>query len=163
MRAHLRPYHYMYRPPPHPVSLASDSPFWGPPKHGAECVWPCVANPYHARYTQGAAPARRAPVLGVCLTAQLEPPFLIVFRSSRPGGMGVCVWLVFWWKPSCLCGWLYGVGVMPVVPSFQTVPSADSCWCRVLSFPCCLFPSYQALQRVPLFPTSAGFRCSVAA
>jgi hypothetical protein len=30
------------------------------------------------------------------------------------------------WKPSCLCGWLCGVGGFAWVPSFQTVPSADS-------------------------------------
>jgi hypothetical protein len=44
-----------------------------------------------ARYTKGAAPARRAPVLGVCIAAQLEPPFHTVFRSGCPGDMGVCV------------------------------------------------------------------------
>ena len=68
---------------------------------------------------------------GTCLggvyrsTARASLPHCVQKWLPRGHG-GVCsAWN--WWKPSCLCGWLFGVGVLPVVPSFQTVPSVDAC------------------------------------
>jgi hypothetical protein len=84
--------------------------------NGAD-AWACWLGA--ARYTQGAAPARRAPVLGVCIAAQLELSFHTVFKSGWPSGMAVCVRLNKGGSPLvCVAG--------SVVPSFETVPSADS-------------------------------------
>jgi hypothetical protein len=52
-----------------------------------------------AWYTKGAAPARQAPVLGVCIVAQLETPFHIVSRSVLPRGIGCVCSVPYWWKP----------------------------------------------------------------
>ena len=59
------------------------------------------------------------------------------------------VWLALW-------GWSPARG-----PLLSDSPLCGRLWCRVLSFPCCLFPSLQALQKVPLFPFAAGVRCDV--
>ena len=67
-------------------------------------------------------PRCRSGTPGTCLggvyrsTAGVSLPHCVQKWSPRGHG-GVCsAW--YWWKPSCLCGWLFGVGVLPVVPSF---------------------------------------------
>jgi len=83
-----------------------------------------------------------------------------VYRSTAGGFLSHCVQkrLAQWhgsvcsawkgWKPSCLCGWLCGVGVFARGPLLSDSPLCRLLRCRVLSFLCCLFPPFQALQRV---------------
>lgn len=61
------------------------------------------------------------------------------------------VWLALW-------GWSFARG-----PLLSDSPLCGCLWCRVLSFPCCLFPSFTGPAKGPFVPFSAGFRRSVAA
>ena len=48
-------------------------------------------------------------------------------------------------------------------PLLSDSPLCGCLWCPVLSFPCCLFPSFTGPAKGPFVPFSAGFRRSVAA
>jgi hypothetical protein len=110
MRAHLRPYHY--------TAIVFD-----PCKRGEAILWVHPCNTLLLLLCGCILELS----WGVCIAARLEPPFHTVFRSVLPRGIGGVCSVPYWWKPSCLCGMLFGCGALPVVPSFQTVPSADAC------------------------------------
>ena len=101
-------------------------------------------------------PRCRSGTPGTCLggvyrsTAGASLPHCVQKWSSRGHG---CVCLAWYrWKPSCLCGWFFGVGALPVVPSFQTVPFVDSCGVGY-------YPSRAVCSR-PFRPYK-GFLCSL--
>jgi hypothetical protein len=74
--------------------------------------------------------------------------FIFIFQKRLAQWHG-SVWSAWkGWKPSCLCGWLCGVGVFARGPLLSDSPLCRLLRCRVLSFLCCLFPPFQALQRV---------------
>lgn len=111
-------------------------------------------------------PRCRSGTPGTCLggvyrsTAGVSLPHCVQKWSPRGHGGVRSAW--YWWKPSCLCGWLFGVGVLPVVPSFQTVPSVDACGVGFSPFRA-VCPVLAGPAKGPLFPSAAGVRCNVVA
>lgn len=111
-------------------------------------------------------PRCRSGTPGTCLggvyrsTAGVSLPHCVQKWSPRGHGGVRSAW--YWWKPSCLCGWLFGVGVLPVVPSFQTVPSVDACGVGFSPFRA-VCPVLAGPAKGPLFPSAAGVRCDVVA
>ena len=78
-------------------------------------------------------PRCRSGTPGTCLggvyrsTAGASLPHCVQKWAPRGHG-GVCsAW--YWWKPSCLCGWLCGVGVLPG----PLLPDSPPLWMPVVS------------------------------